>query len=74
MKPSTIAAIVIGLLCCLVAALYFIDPAGSLPSFLPGHAAGSTQHHMKHGILAFALAVICFVAAWFLSGPKQEAV
>ncbi len=73
MKPGTIAAAIAGLLFCIVAVSYFTQPAGSLPGFLPGHEAGSTVHHTKHGILALALGVVCFVAAWFLSGPKQEA-
>jgi hypothetical protein len=73
MKPAVIIAVIIGLLFCAIAVLYWIEPASALPSFFPGHAIGSTQHHTKHGILALALAIVSFIAAWFLSGPKQEA-
>jgi hypothetical protein len=72
-KPGVIIAAIVGLLFCVAAVLYFTQTAGSLPSFLPGHAVGSTLRHTKHGILALAVGVICFVAAWFLSGPKQQA-
>ncbi len=74
MKPGTIVAAVVGLLFVIAAVLYFTQPAGSLPGFLPGHEAGSLLRHTKHGILALALGVVCFVAAWFLSGPKQQSV
>ena len=46
------------------------DPAGSLPSFFPGHEAGSSHHHVKHGLLALILGIGCFVFAWFQSGPS----
>ena len=69
-KTTTAVAAVIGLNFLAVAVLYWIEPAGALPSFLPGHAAGSAQHHLKHGVLALALAIVCFLIAWFQSGPK----
>ena len=36
-----------------IAVVYFAEPAKSLPSFFPGHQAGSSHHHVKHGIAAF---------------------
>ena len=54
-----------------VAVVYFVDTASSLPSFFPGHQAGSTHHHTKHGIAALVLALACFVFAWFQSGPTR---
>lgn len=65
-------AILIGVLLLVAAVLYFITPAGSLPGFLPGHEAGITTPHTKHGILALALAVCAFVAARFLYGSAPE--
>ena len=61
-------AIVLGILLIAVAAIYWIEPAGSLPAFFPGHDAGSSDHHFKHGILAFVLGVGCLVFAWFQTG------
>ncbi len=67
------AAALLGVLFLLAAVLYFIDPASALPGFLPGHAAGDLTRHTKHGILAIALAAVCFVAARFAYGPSAGA-
>ncbi len=72
-RPRALAAALIGLLFLAVSVIYFTRPAGSLPAFLPGHIAGSAHKHVTHGILALALAVAMFVAAWFQSGPKSSA-
>jgi hypothetical protein len=70
-RPALIApAVVAGLLLLALAALYFVDSAGSLPSFIPGHAAGSAHHHVKHGIAAALLGLACLVFAWFQTGPS----
>jgi len=66
-------AILIGVLLLAAAVIYFITPAGSLPGILPGHEAGVTTPHTKHGILALALAVCAFVAARFFYGSAPEA-
>ena len=56
-----------------VAGVYLADTASSLPSFFPGHKAGSSHHHVKHGIAALVLALVCFVFAWFQTGPARPA-
>ena len=66
-------AVALGVLFIALAVLYWVDSAGSLPSFIPGHEAGSSHHHIKHGIAAFVLALGCFVFAWFQSGPSGQA-
>ena len=66
-------AIVLGILLLVVAAIYFVDSAGALPSLFPGHSAGSTHHHTKHGIAALLLGLGCFAFAWFQSGPSRPA-
>ena len=71
-KTGMMAAAVIGLLLLIAAVIYFLEPASALPSFLPGHEAGVNKPHLKHGVLALALAVVCFVVAWFQSGPKPN--
>lgn len=43
-----VPALVLGVLLAIVAVVYFVEPAGSLPSVLPGHEAGSAHHHIKH--------------------------
>jgi hypothetical protein len=66
-----IPAVLAGVVFLVIAVIYFIEPASSLPSFFPGHEAGSSHHHMKHGIAAIVVALACFVFAWFQSGPSE---
>jgi multisubunit Na+/H+ antiporter MnhB subunit len=76
MKTSRIVialALIVGVALLVVAGIYFADTAESLPSFFPGHQAGSTTHHVKHGIAAGVVALACFVFAWFASGPRKDA-
>jgi uncharacterized membrane protein HdeD (DUF308 family) len=67
------AAVILGVILIVVAIVYFAEPAKSLPSFFPGHQAGSTHHHTKHGIAAVVVALAAFAFAWFQSGPKARA-
>jgi hypothetical protein len=66
-------AIVIGIACLALAVLYWADSADALPSFLPGHEAGSGHHHIKHGIAALVVGLGCLVFAWFQTGPTGRA-
>jgi hypothetical protein len=65
-----VPAVLLGLVFVAIAIVYFVEPASSLPSFFPGHEAGSSHHHTKHGIAALVVAAACFVFAWFQSGPS----
>jgi drug/metabolite transporter (DMT)-like permease len=65
-------AIVLGIVLIVIAAVYWAEPARSLPSFFPGHEVGSDHHHVKHGIAAFLVGLACFVFAWFNTGPKKR--
>jgi uncharacterized membrane-anchored protein YitT (DUF2179 family) len=67
----TVAAIILGTVLIVIAIVYWAEPAKSLPSFFPGHEAGSSHHHVKHGIAAFLLGVACLVFAWFNTGKKK---
>jgi len=49
-----------------VAVVYFLVPAEQLPSFLPGHEAGVTRVHMKHGYLAGAAGLAFIIVGWFI--------
>ena len=64
-------AVVLGVVLIVIAVIYWVEPAGSLPSFFPGHEAGSSHHHVKHGIAAFFVGLACLAFAWFNSGPKK---
>jgi hypothetical protein len=65
------AAIVVGLLLIAIAVVYWIEPARSLPSFFPGHQAGSSHHHVKHGIAAFLVGLAVLAYAWFATGAPR---
>jgi hypothetical protein len=65
-------AVLVGILLVAVAIVYFVDSASALPSFFPGHSAGSSTHHVKHGIAALALGLLCLVFAWFQTGPSSQ--
>ena len=64
-------AILAGIVLIAIAIVYWAEPAKSLPSFFPGHQAGSTHHHVKHGIASFLVGLAAFAFAWFRSGPKR---
>ncbi|HTZ05626.1 MAG TPA: hypothetical protein VMB53_07710 [Gaiellaceae bacterium] len=66
-----IIALVLGVVLIAIAIVYWAEPAKSLPSFAPGHTAGSNHHHVKHGIAAFLLGVACLVFAWFNTGERK---
>ena len=58
-------AIILGLALLAVAVVYWVVPAGSLPSFVPGFEANSPRVHMKHGIAAAVAAVVVFAIGWY---------
>lgn len=55
--------------------IYVIEPAKSLPSFIPGHKAGSTGHHALRLVGSFIMGIIFAVGAWFALAykPKPQA-
>jgi hypothetical protein len=66
-------AVIAGVALIVLAVVYWVEPAKSLPSWIPGHEAGSNHHHVKHGIAAFLVGVACLVFAWFRSaGPRPR--
>jgi preprotein translocase subunit SecY len=57
------------------AIIYLAEPAKSLPSFVPGHIAGSTGHHPLKATGSFVVGIIFAVGAWFTLAykPKPQA-
>ncbi len=70
-RTLTWGAVVVGVALIVLAVVYWVEPAGSLPSFLPGHEAGSAHHHVKHGIAAFFVGIALLVYAWFQTGGDR---
>ena len=74
-QPLTVVLAVLGVVILLVAIVYFTKSANDLPSFFPGHQAGVTRHHTKHGLALVALAVVTWIGAWFTTAtpaPPQR--
>jgi len=76
LRRLVLPAVLLGILLIVVAVVYFVTTADSLPSFFPGHVSANSSeaghHHTKHGIAALVLALACFVFAWFQSGPSEK--
>jgi hypothetical protein len=64
-------AAVLGIALIGLTAVYWVEPAGSLPGFFPGFEPGSTHVHFKHGIATLILGLALFAFAWFRSGPTK---
>ena len=52
----------LGVVLLVVAAVYFLVPADQLPGFFPGHEAGVTRVHYKHGIVSGVAGVVLLAA------------
>jgi hypothetical protein len=69
-RSLILPAVVLGVVLLALAFVYWVDTADALPSFIPGHEAGSSHHHIKHGIAAAIVGLGCLTFAWFQSGPS----
>ena len=63
-------AVVLGALFILLAGLYWVKPAGTLPTYIPGFEVGSNTIHFKHGLGSLIVGLALFAYAWFKSGKK----
>lgn len=59
-------AYLLAIICIIAAVMYFVMPAGSLPTFMPGYEAGSAHIHQRHAIIAVVAAVVLFAIGWFI--------
>jgi hypothetical protein len=66
-----LVAYVLALAFLVVAAIYFIYPANSLPSFFPGFDPTLARIHLKHGLAAGGVAVILFLLGWFIGRSRD---
>ena len=66
---------IIALLFIVTAIIYLAEPAKSLPSFIPGHIAGSTGHHPLKATGSLVVGIVFAVGAWFALAykPKPQA-
>jgi amino acid permease len=71
-RPVTGVCLLVAVVFVIMSIVYFTQTAANLPSFFPGHQAGSTHHHVKHGIAMLALAVVAVIGAWFTTAPATR--
>jgi hypothetical protein len=60
----------LGALLIVVAVVYFLIPADSLPAFMPGHEDGMARARMKHGMAAGATGLVLFALGWFMGRSR----
>ena len=70
-RPLTVVLVLIAIVLVVIGVYYFVTPAHDLASFVPGHEAHGTNHHVKHGLFAIGLAVLVLIGAWFTTAPDQ---
>jgi len=63
---------IIALIFIVVAIIYVAEPAKSLPSFVPGHIAGSTGHHPLRAVGSLVIGIVFAVGAWFALAYKPR--
>jgi hypothetical protein len=63
---------IIALIFIVVGFIYIAEPAKSLPSFIPGHVAGSTGHHPIRATGALVVGIVFAVGAWFALAYKPK--
>ncbi|GAC1353842.1 MAG: hypothetical protein NVS4B8_20720 [Herpetosiphon sp.] len=71
MKPLVLLSILVGVVLMVLAVIYVLQPAQSLPHFLPGYDPALARHHYKHAIGAFFLGLGAFAYGWFGSGRRS---
>jgi hypothetical protein len=59
-------AYLLAIICIIAAVMYFVMPAGQLPTFMPGYEASSAHVHMKHAIIALVAAIVLFLIGWLI--------
>ena len=59
-------AYLLAIICVIAAVMYFVMPAGQLPTFMPGYLGGSSHIHTTHAIAAAVAAVVLFAIGWFM--------
>jgi amino acid permease len=64
---------IIGILLIILALIYVVTAAGSLPSFIPGHINGSSGHHPLRAGVALIVGLVLLGGAWWLSFGGRKA-
>ena len=71
-KLFAILLVLIGLILIAAGVVYFVVKAGSLPSFVPGHIAGSSAHRTKRGLVAVIVGAVVLLVAVVTAGVGRR--
>jgi ABC-type transporter Mla subunit MlaD len=71
-KLFVIALVILAIISGVVAVVYLTQTAGNLPHFYPGYLKGSSNKHLKHGVVFVGLAVVFLLGAWMASGNSAN--
>lgn len=63
-------AYLLGIICVILAVMYYTMPAGKLPTFMPGYIADSSHVHHTHALAAAVAAVVLFILGWFVGRSR----
>jgi hypothetical protein len=64
-------AILLGLLFLVIAVVYWVVPAESLPGFFPGFEPGLGRVRFKHGVVAAVVGVLLFAIGWYFGRRRS---
>jgi amino acid permease len=64
---------IVGVLLVILAVIYMVTAAGSLPSFIPGHINGSSGHHPLRIGIALVVGLVLLGGAWWLGMGGRKA-
>jgi hypothetical protein len=71
-RPLPLLAGILGVAFLVIAAVYWLTPAASLPSFFPGFDSGSVHVHFKHALGSLVLALALLAFAWLQRAPGRR--
>jgi hypothetical protein len=64
--PMKLVTYLLGIILIVVAAMYCLLPADSLPGFFPGHETGLARMRYKHGMVSGVVGVVLLAVGWFM--------
>ena len=64
--------LILGVVAIIAGVVYLVVPAGSLPSFIPGHLAGVTAKHGSRGVAGVLLGVVLVVVGAALGRTNRS--
>ncbi len=71
-KALVVTLIALGVVFLAVGIIYVAYEAGGLPPMFPGRNSGSTDHHLKHGVISLGIAGTIWTTAWVASWRPVE--